>query len=191
MAFSVWNVEERKCRFVEVKSPNDHLSETQKVWISVMQSAGVDVEVCHVAEAAQEVSQRKRRRFNDGGWGKSKHHDYGDESDMQEPDEEDDNDGLEDRDQWRFEEGEEAKGKWKGEGRLLTRAQLAEAEDRDGVGSRHDNKENFRLAKEESRSLAATQTKRRQVARPPRSTTLRQTASLELRGDATPVIIEL
>ncbi|KAJ9099893.1 hypothetical protein QFC21_003898 [Naganishia friedmannii] len=185
----VWNVEEKKCRFVEVKSPNDHLSETQKVWISVMQSAGVDVEVCHVAEAAREELQTKRRRLNDGGWGKSKQHDYGDESDMQEPDEED-ADGAEDRDQWRFEDGEEAKGKWKGEGRLLTKAQLAEAEDCKGADSGHDNKENFRLAKEGSRSLAATQTKRRHSGRPPTST-LRKTTSLEIRGDAAPIIIEL
>jgi hypothetical protein len=156
-----------------------------------MQSAGVDVEVCHVAEAARDQSQGKRRRLNNGGWGKSKQHDYGNESDLQEHDEEDDTDGAEDRDQWRFEEGEEAKGKWKSEGRLYTKAQLAEAEDSEGDGSRQDNKENFRLAKEGSRSLAATQTKRRPIGRRPPTSTLRQTTSLELRGDAVPVIIEL
>ena len=48
---SVWNMSEKRARFVEVKSPNDHLSETQKIWISVLQTAGVEVEVCHVVEA--------------------------------------------------------------------------------------------------------------------------------------------
>ncbi|KAJ9093488.1 hypothetical protein QFC19_008347 [Naganishia cerealis] len=183
----VWNMEERKCRFVEVKSPNDHLSETQKVWISVMQSAGVDVEVCHVVEAAKQELQRKKRRLNDGGWGRSKKYDYGDGSDMQEHDEEDDAEGVEDRDQWQFEEGDEAKTKWKGEGRLLTRAELAEAEDEQEFGNSHDNKENFRLAREGSRSLAATSKKPRQIGAPSNST-LRKPASFEIRGDVSAAI---
>ena len=37
-----------KC--VEVKAPNDSLSDTQCAWMHVLCSAGVDVEVCHVVE---------------------------------------------------------------------------------------------------------------------------------------------
>lgn len=176
---SVWNVEEKKCRFVEVKSPNDHLSETQKVWISVMQSAGVDVEVCHVAEATINTSAtQKRRRLNNGGWGKKKEYDYGDESDVQYDEDEDED--VKDKDQWQFEEGNEARSKWKGEGRLVSKAQFKEEEGSESEGP-YDDKENFRRARERSRSVASNKRK----ARPRRRQTsvLRKTASLEIRGD--------
>lgn len=42
-----------KVMFVEVKSENDRLSDTQRLWISVLLNAGVEVELCHVA--AKEV----------------------------------------------------------------------------------------------------------------------------------------
>lgn len=44
----VWHPVEKIARFVEVKGPGDSLSETQKVWIDVLLSAGVPVEVCKV-----------------------------------------------------------------------------------------------------------------------------------------------
>ena len=33
--------------FVEVKSVNDRLSDTQRLWISVLLGAGIKVELCH------------------------------------------------------------------------------------------------------------------------------------------------
>ena len=36
-------------KLVEVKGPNDRLSDKQEVWISELLAAGVHVEVCHVA----------------------------------------------------------------------------------------------------------------------------------------------
>lgn len=38
--------EEGECAFVEVKSENDRLSDTQRLWIHVLANAGVRVEVC-------------------------------------------------------------------------------------------------------------------------------------------------
>jgi Fanconi-associated nuclease 1 len=52
--FSLWNFEKRSCRFVEVKGPGDILSETQKVWIDVLLSAGVEVELCSVKQIFEE-----------------------------------------------------------------------------------------------------------------------------------------
>ncbi|CAE6399184.1 unnamed protein product [Rhizoctonia solani] len=46
----IWNATQKTCKFIEVKGPGDNLSETQKVWIDVLLSAGVDVEVCRVYE---------------------------------------------------------------------------------------------------------------------------------------------
>jgi len=36
-----------KVMFVEVKSENDRLSDTQRLWISVLLNAGIEVELCH------------------------------------------------------------------------------------------------------------------------------------------------
>lgn len=50
----LWRAGEVK--FVEVKSANDRLSETQKLWIHVLLGAGVPVEVCHaVAGSCQRI----------------------------------------------------------------------------------------------------------------------------------------
>jgi Fanconi-associated nuclease 1 len=163
---------------VEVKSPNDHLSETQKVWISVMQSAGVDVEVCHVGEASsEEIAKRKRQRTNNGGWGKQRDYDYGNESDMQEPDEDEDDDSK-DRDQWRYEDGDEARSNWKGEGRLYRKSELEEDAGSEMENAR-ENKENFRVAPERSRSAGA-KANSRPVKR--KASSLSKTSSLEMRG---------
>lgn len=49
----VWNAEIREVMFVEVKSENDRLSDTQRLWIHVLVGAGVRVEVCNAV--AKEV----------------------------------------------------------------------------------------------------------------------------------------
>ncbi|CDZ97246.1 Uncharacterized conserved protein [Phaffia rhodozyma] len=49
----VWHVPTLQARFIEVKGPGDQLSSTQKIWIDVMLSAGIDVEVCRVVEKAR------------------------------------------------------------------------------------------------------------------------------------------
>jgi len=48
---SLWNPSESKVLFSEIKGPGDKLSETQKVWIDVLLSSGVGVEVCRVVES--------------------------------------------------------------------------------------------------------------------------------------------
>lgn len=53
----IWNYKKRDARFVEVKSPNDKLMETQKIWIDTLLSAGAQVELCHV----EELQDKKRR----------------------------------------------------------------------------------------------------------------------------------
>lgn len=87
----IWNPETKEARFVEVKSPSDKLSETQKVrvpsvcmyeeiclsllflqlWIHALREAGATVEVCHVETAddrnkrLQKGKQRKKARSLD------------------------------------------------------------------------------------------------------------------------------
>ncbi|KAK4052984.1 hypothetical protein OIO90_004108 [Microbotryomycetes sp. JL221] len=63
----LWNHDKRVCKFVEVKGPGDHLSETQKVWIDVLlnvsdQDGRVQVELCHVMthEDKDEYDQKQR-----------------------------------------------------------------------------------------------------------------------------------
>jgi len=155
---SVWNLYEKRARFVEVKSPNDHLSETQKVWINVLQTAGVEVEVCHVVEASTEdkgslkgVNKRSIENDETGPQAKRrktpKFYDYGD-LDGTDVDEED-NGGME-VEEWRYESGEEAAGRaGKTDGVLMTRAQAEALDDVNGsdwsnseAESEHLNKEN-------------------------------------------------
>ena len=57
----VWNHEERAIRWSEVKGPGDTLSSTQKVWIDVLLSAGIDVEVCRVIEDDGGPPGKKKR----------------------------------------------------------------------------------------------------------------------------------
>lgn len=47
-ADEVHKQEPMECMFVEVKSPNDRLSEKQLVWLHVLQSFGVQAAVCNV-----------------------------------------------------------------------------------------------------------------------------------------------
>ncbi|KAK6358549.1 hypothetical protein TWF730_007878 [Orbilia blumenaviensis] len=43
----LWDYGKKKAKFAEVKSENDRLSDTQRVWIDVLTGAGVETELCH------------------------------------------------------------------------------------------------------------------------------------------------
>ncbi|KAJ5934598.1 hypothetical protein N7466_004145 [Penicillium verhagenii] len=49
----LWNPETKTVMFAEVKSENDRLSDTQRLWIHILLSAGVQVELCNAV--AKEV----------------------------------------------------------------------------------------------------------------------------------------
>ncbi|KAJ6086001.1 hypothetical protein N7486_010282 [Penicillium sp. IBT 16267x] len=49
----LWNPETKTVMFAEVKSENDRLSDTQRLWIHILLSAGVQVELCNAV--AREV----------------------------------------------------------------------------------------------------------------------------------------
>ena len=49
----LWNREKGECMFAEVKSENDRLSDTQRLWIDVLSGAGIRVELCNAV--AKEV----------------------------------------------------------------------------------------------------------------------------------------
>ena len=49
----LWSPEKNEVRFAEVKSENDRLSDTQRLWIHVLMGVGVEVELC--AAVASEV----------------------------------------------------------------------------------------------------------------------------------------
>uniref|UniRef100_A0AAQ6AIY7 Fanconi-associated nuclease n=1 Tax=Amphiprion ocellaris TaxID=80972 RepID=A0AAQ6AIY7_AMPOC len=44
----VWNTSDNSYKLVEVKGPNDRLSQKQQIWLDELQKLGADVEVCHV-----------------------------------------------------------------------------------------------------------------------------------------------
>lgn len=45
----LWHLEKQEVMFSEVKSENDRLSDTQRLWIHVLTNAGVTVELCNAA----------------------------------------------------------------------------------------------------------------------------------------------
>lgn len=49
----LWSVEREEVMFSEVKSENDRLSDTQRLWIHVLTGAGIRVELCNAV--AREV----------------------------------------------------------------------------------------------------------------------------------------
>ena len=49
----LWNYETRTVMFAEVKSENDRLSDTQRLWMHILLAAGVKVELCNAV--AREV----------------------------------------------------------------------------------------------------------------------------------------
>lgn len=59
----LWNHRARKCKFVEVKSDNDTLSDNQRIYIHDLLSSGVDVELCKVrCKPAPKSRVTKRKR---------------------------------------------------------------------------------------------------------------------------------
>ncbi|XP_077424278.1 fanconi-associated nuclease 1 isoform X2 [Vanacampus margaritifer] len=44
----VWNSSDKTYKLVEVKGPNDRLSQKQQIWLDELQKLGANVEVCHV-----------------------------------------------------------------------------------------------------------------------------------------------
>ncbi|XP_051726904.1 fanconi-associated nuclease 1 [Ctenopharyngodon idella] len=44
----VWSMSNKKYKLVEVKGPNDRLSQKQQIWLDELRKLGADVEVCHV-----------------------------------------------------------------------------------------------------------------------------------------------
>lgn len=120
LTFSVWNYEKREARFVEVKGPGDSLSETQKIWIDVLLSAGVPVEVCRV-KAKEDSEARPAMRTKRTDSGKTKRSKPAPEP-IVVPDSDDDE---EERDnEWQYESGEEGKpeGRWARPGEVEKRA---------------------------------------------------------------------
>jgi Fanconi-associated nuclease 1 len=108
---SVWDYSEKVARFVEVKGPGDSLSETQKVWIDVLLSAGIQVEVCKVkSKDLTAAEQKKRKRSGTAGSGKRGKSETGleafeDEKEEKEEGEFDYESGDEGKGEGRWEEG--------------------------------------------------------------------------------------
>ncbi|XP_015179797.1 PREDICTED: fanconi-associated nuclease 1-like [Polistes dominula] len=46
----VWNLNDKSCKIIEVKGPNDKLSVKQTLWLQYLQQIGVDIEVCYVKD---------------------------------------------------------------------------------------------------------------------------------------------
>ena len=52
-----------RCRLVEVKGPNDRLSDKQRVWADALMNAGLEVEICKVStDAASGRKQTKKAK---------------------------------------------------------------------------------------------------------------------------------
>ncbi|KAI5291531.1 hypothetical protein KEM54_003952 [Ascosphaera aggregata] len=56
----LWNPKERRVMFAEVKSENDRLSDTQRLWVHILTGSGVAVELCHAV--AKEIKTEKQGR---------------------------------------------------------------------------------------------------------------------------------
>ena len=46
---TLWNADTCTCKLVEVKSPNDRMSEKQLLWADVLLAAGADYHICRVS----------------------------------------------------------------------------------------------------------------------------------------------
>ncbi|XP_055011919.1 fanconi-associated nuclease 1 isoform X2 [Boleophthalmus pectinirostris] len=53
----VWNTSNNTYKLVEVKGPNDRLSQKQQIWLDELQKLGADVEVCHVTATGAKGSR--------------------------------------------------------------------------------------------------------------------------------------
>uniref|UniRef100_A0A673HLB8 Fanconi-associated nuclease n=1 Tax=Sinocyclocheilus rhinocerous TaxID=307959 RepID=A0A673HLB8_9TELE len=54
----VWSTSNKKYKLVEVKGPNDRLSQKQQIWLDELHKLGADVEVCHVTAIGARGSNR-------------------------------------------------------------------------------------------------------------------------------------
>ena len=52
----LWNIETKQCKFSEVKSQTDSLSDVQKEWIAYLSKIGMNVEVCYIKDCQQSNS---------------------------------------------------------------------------------------------------------------------------------------
>ncbi|XP_070687037.1 fanconi-associated nuclease 1 [Pempheris klunzingeri] len=55
----VWNTSSNSYKLVEVKGPNDRLSQKQQIWLDELQKLGADVEVCHVVATGARGARRE------------------------------------------------------------------------------------------------------------------------------------
>uniref|UniRef100_A0A672SDN6 Fanconi-associated nuclease n=1 Tax=Sinocyclocheilus grahami TaxID=75366 RepID=A0A672SDN6_SINGR len=55
----VWSTSNKKYKLVEVKGPNDRLSQKQQIWLDELHKLGADVEVCHVTAIGARGAQRE------------------------------------------------------------------------------------------------------------------------------------
>lgn len=58
----VWHVAARKCKFVEVKGPNDRPQENQKFWFDALLRANADVELCKVIDINNPNPKKRRHK---------------------------------------------------------------------------------------------------------------------------------
>lgn len=58
----LWDPSDETVMFVEVKSNNDRLSETQKNWIDVMGRAKIPVQICHVLTEEENEDRETRTK---------------------------------------------------------------------------------------------------------------------------------
>ncbi|XP_069678511.1 fanconi-associated nuclease 1-like [Periplaneta americana] len=56
----VWDPQRAKCKFVEVKGPNDRLSIPQKMWLNYLTKCNADAEVCYVETTGSKRCKRKK-----------------------------------------------------------------------------------------------------------------------------------
>ncbi|KAJ3844806.1 hypothetical protein F5878DRAFT_600961 [Lentinula raphanica] len=76
----LWNYEERKCKFVEVKGPGDRARDNQTLWFDTLLGAGLDVDLCRVLEfntkninAEKEKSDQRKAKEEKARIKKEKH----------------------------------------------------------------------------------------------------------------------
>uniref|UniRef100_A0A672MEE7 Fanconi-associated nuclease n=1 Tax=Sinocyclocheilus grahami TaxID=75366 RepID=A0A672MEE7_SINGR len=55
----VWSTYNKKYKLVEVKGPNDRLSQKQQIWLDELHKLGADVEVCHVTATGARGARRE------------------------------------------------------------------------------------------------------------------------------------
>ncbi len=53
----LWSLERKKVMFSEVKSENDRLSDTQRLWIHVLTGAGIEVELCNAVAREVQINR--------------------------------------------------------------------------------------------------------------------------------------